>query len=250
VRNDSHGLLDILHSHGDRFLLAANMGGVPAELSALVPLIALGIFADADDAEKVGGVWLVDRASVAGRNRQQISAGRPLSPQNAWALLLAASGEDMPSDLRPSARWRVRRALELYGLDVLRPRLARRAEPCTYWALAGELRALRDRSGLVLSGPSAAATYDLGLVGSNAVDAYVPARLIESLQREHALDRVSGPASNVVLRVVPDDAWVLAGRRVAPLAAVALDLSSDVDPRAARVGADVLARLDRERKVA
>ena len=215
----------------------------PSRVRALIASGALG-------AEKVGGVWLVDRSSVAGRNRQQISAGRPLSPLNAWALLLAASGEDMPSNLGASARWRVRRALTVYGLDALRPRLARRAEPRSYWALAGELRALRDRSGLVLSGPSAAATYDLGLVGSDAVDAYVPARLIESLQREHALDRVSGPASNVVLRVVPDDAWLLAGRRFAPLAAVALDLSSEVDPRAARIGADVLARIDRERKVA
>ena len=215
----------------------------PSRVRALIASGAL-------DAEKVGGVWLVDRASVAGRNRQQISAGRPLSPQNAWALLLASSGEEMPPDLGASTRWRVRRALEVYGLDALRPRLARRAEPRTYWTLAGELRALRNREDLVLSGPSAAATYDLGLVGYNAVDAYVPARLIESLQREHALDRVPRPASNVVLRVVPDDAWLLAGRRFAPLAAVALDLSSEVDPRAARIGADVLARIDRESKVA
>jgi hypothetical protein len=35
-----------------------------------------------------------------------------------------------------------------------------------------ELRALHDRTDLVLSGPSAAAAYDLGLVGSDAVDAY------------------------------------------------------------------------------
>ena len=31
VRNSSHGLLDILHQHDDRFLLAANTGGIPAE---------------------------------------------------------------------------------------------------------------------------------------------------------------------------------------------------------------------------
>jgi len=55
VRNSSHGLLDILHSHGDRFLLAANTGGVPAELSALAPLIAIGIFADADGL--IDGTW-------------------------------------------------------------------------------------------------------------------------------------------------------------------------------------------------
>lgn len=55
VRNSSHGLLDILHSHSDRFLLATNTDGVPAELSALAPLIALGIFADADGL--IDGSW-------------------------------------------------------------------------------------------------------------------------------------------------------------------------------------------------
>ena len=77
-------------------------------------LIASGALA----AEKVGGVWLVDRASVAGRNRAHASAGRPLSPRNAWALLLAASGEALPSGLEPSVRWRLRRALEIYGLGA------------------------------------------------------------------------------------------------------------------------------------
>lgn len=207
-------------------------------------LIASGALA----AEKVGGVWLVDPASIAGRNRQQASAGRPLSPANAWALLLAASGEELPAGLEPSARWRVRRALDVYGLGALRPRLARRAEPSSYWALAGELRALRDRADLVLSGPSAAAAYDLGLVGTDAIDAYAPARLIASLQREHALERMSGPESNVILRAVPDSAWLLGDRRFAPLAAVAVDLFSYADPRAARVGAELLARIDRDRK--
>jgi hypothetical protein len=55
VRNSSHGLLDILRKHPDRFLLAANTGGLPAELSALAPLIALGIFADADGL--IDGSW-------------------------------------------------------------------------------------------------------------------------------------------------------------------------------------------------
>lgn len=55
VRNSSHGLLDILHTHDERFLLAANTGGVPAELPALAPLIALGIVSDADGL--IDGSW-------------------------------------------------------------------------------------------------------------------------------------------------------------------------------------------------
>jgi hypothetical protein len=208
-------------------------------------LIASGALA----AEKVGGVWLVDRASVAGRNRQQTSAGRPLSPVNAWALLLAASGEELPSELEPSARWRIRRALEVYGLGALRARLARRAEPSSYWGMASELRALRDHADLVLSGPSAAGAYDLGLVGPDSIDAYVSVSLIASLEREHALEPMSGPESNVILRAVPDGAWILDDRRFVPLAAVAVDLCSYADPRAARVGAELVARIDRDLKV-
>jgi hypothetical protein len=220
---------------------ADELGVNPSRVRAL---IASGVLS----AEKVGGVWLVDRTGIAGRSRQQASPGRPLLPGNAWALLLAASGEDLPSGLEASARWRIRQALKNYGLEALRPRLARRAEPASYWALPGELRALRERVDLVLSGPSSAAEHDLGLVGSDALDAYVPASLVAPLQREHVLERLSGPGSNVVLRAVPDDAWLLGGRRFAPLAAVAVDLCSYADPRAARAGAEVIARIDGERK--
>jgi excisionase family DNA binding protein len=232
-------MLDLLSVSG----AADELGVHPSRVRALIASGAL-------TAEKIGGVWLVDRAGIAGRNRQSISAGRPLTAGNAWALLLVASGEKLPAKLGASARWRIRRALETYGLHGLRPRLARRAEPSSYWALGGELRAMRDRSDLVLSGPSAATEYDLGLVGPDAIDAYVPASLFASLQREHALEQISGPESNVLLRVVPDDAWLLDGRRYAPLPAVAVDLYSYAEPRAARVGADLIARIDRDTKAA
>jgi hypothetical protein len=55
VRNSSHGVLDMLKSHDDRFLLAANTGGIPAELPALAPLIALSLLADT--AGLVDGTW-------------------------------------------------------------------------------------------------------------------------------------------------------------------------------------------------
>jgi hypothetical protein len=46
VRNSSHGLLEMLRDGDDRFLLATNTAGVPAELSAVAPLIALSLVAD------------------------------------------------------------------------------------------------------------------------------------------------------------------------------------------------------------
>jgi hypothetical protein len=55
VRNSSHGLLDILRDSPDRFLLAANTGGIPAELPALAPLICLGLVADTEGV--IDGSW-------------------------------------------------------------------------------------------------------------------------------------------------------------------------------------------------
>lgn len=228
-------LLDVPHA-------ARELGVNPSRVRALIAAGAL-------DAQKIGGRWLVDWASVAARGREASSAGRPLAPRNAWGMLLVASGEEMPAGLDPVARWRIGQALRVHGLAELRARLARRAELRRYWALPGELRALHNREGLVLSGSSAAGAYDLKLVAPDTIDAYVPARLLERLERDHALESASASQSNVVLRAVPADAWLLDDRRVAPLAAVALDLSAYPDPRSARVGAEVLARLDREREV-
>lgn len=55
IRNSSHGVLEVLRDHDDRFLLAANTGGIPAELPALAPLIALGLFADVESL--IDGSW-------------------------------------------------------------------------------------------------------------------------------------------------------------------------------------------------
>ncbi|MGB0095878.1 MAG: hypothetical protein WBP81_25480 [Solirubrobacteraceae bacterium] len=64
------------------------------------------------------------------------------------------------------------------------------------------------------------------------------------VERAHALQPAAGAEANVVLRLVPDDAWpLLAGRRLAPLAAVAIGLAKDPDPRAARVGREVIAQI-------
>jgi len=48
VRNSSHGLLDVLRDHPDRYLLATNTGGIPAEFPALVALIGIALIADVE----------------------------------------------------------------------------------------------------------------------------------------------------------------------------------------------------------
>jgi excisionase family DNA binding protein len=195
-------------------------------------------------ARKIGGVWLIDRASVERRREHPVPAGRPLSASNAWRVLLLASGEDVGKDVGPVARWRVRDALGRRGLDGLQRLLRRHAEVHTFWGLPGELRRVRERDDVMLSGTSAAGGHHLDLLSGDRVDVYVSGSRASGVERAHALAPAPGAVANVVLRLVPDDVWpLLAGRRLAPLAAVAIALAEDPDPRAARVGREVIARI-------
>jgi hypothetical protein len=200
-------------------------------------------------ADKVAGRWLVHWDSVVTRRREPTPPGRPMAAHNAWALLLAASGEPFPDGLDPATRWRLRQALQHPGLVAIRGRLERRAQIQRYWALPGELRALRNSKNISLTGSSA--TKDLGLVAPDTIDAYLPADRLANVIAEHGLQQAPGVGEdNVILRAVPVDAWRLDGRESAPIAAVALDLSFYPDSRSARVGHELLAKLDSELQTA
>jgi hypothetical protein len=198
-------------------------------------------------ADKVAGRWLVHWDSVVARRREPMPPGRPMAAHNAWALLLAASGEPFPEGLDPATRWRLRQALQHQGLVAIRARLERRAQVQRCWALPGELRALRKNKDIVLTGSSAA--HGLGLAAPDTIDAYLSADRLATVIAEHELQQASGVGEdNVILRAVPMEAWWLSERESAPIAAVALDLSFYPDSRSARAGHRSLARLDRERR--
>ena len=99
------------------------------------------------------------------------------------------------------------------------------------------------------SGISAAAAYGLDLVAGAEIDGYVRAGDLAAIEREHALEPAAGMEGNVLLRVVPDPAWHLS-RRLAPLAAVAIDLSEDADARSIRAGKKAIDRIERKLKQA
>ena len=102
-----------------------------------------------------------------------------------------------------------------------------------------ELRALRERSDVLLTGPSAADV--VGLLGeASAVEFYAPAGRREAVVVEHALMAGQGA---ITVRWVPDEVWAeLDGaERVAPRAAVLVDLLESEDPRARREAARALA---------
>ncbi|HEX3735305.1 MAG TPA: helix-turn-helix domain-containing protein [Solirubrobacterales bacterium] len=197
---------------------------------------------------KVGGRWLVDGAAVADRRRSPRPAGRPLSPSNAWAALFISSGEEAPW-LGAQALWRVRQSLKARGLSELKPRLIQRAGPKRFLAHPGELKRLRSRPNLVKSGISAAAAYDIDLVAGAEVDGYVRASDLAAIERKHALEPAEGLEGNILLRVVPDHSWHLSGR-LAPLAAVAIDLSEEADARSIRAGKEAINRIERKLKQA
>ena len=212
---------------------ARELGLDPSRVRALIAGGALR-------ADKLGGRWLVHWESVVARQRAPVPPGRPFAPHNALALLLEASGESVPGKIEPVARWRRRQALQHGGLLAIARRLDRRARVQQFWSLPGELRALRGDDALVLTGSSAAGALRLELAAPDAIDAYLPLRRLDQIVSGHALQEAPSSQANVTLRAVPDEAWLLDGRRIAPRAAVALDLTSYVDPRSSRVGTELL----------
>lgn len=194
-------------------------------------------------AVKVGGRWLLERGEVERRQRQRPLKGRPFAAHNAWALLRLASGED-PEGIDPVSRSRLRRALALEGLEELGPRLSRRADSKFYDAHPGEIPYVMADQRFVASGISAAGGHGLDLVSGSEADGYIRAGELQIFENDHAL-RPGGEGSNVRLRVVPDSAWRLMPEegRVAPLAAVAVDLAEEMDPRSAAAGRAALKAL-------
>jgi excisionase family DNA binding protein len=185
------------------------------------------------EAEKVQGRWLVDQESldrVAGARRR---AGPPWSPVLAWAYLLYREGDPHALDgLSRVARHRVRRRAEVpLALDDLAALAARRAKPWRCRAHASVVEELMAAG--VPSGLSAAEALGVGLgvrAGEHA-DVYLPQSRAQRLIDELALAPARGAQVNAILRAVPDSAWRLDHRRIAPVLAVALDLGEHGDAR-------------------
>ena len=193
-------------------------------------------------AVKLGRDWRLDEREVLRLARRGDRSGRPLSPAMAWVVLLLASGDESAADrLAGSLRYRARARqwLREHPLAAHADRLRNRADRELFEAHPSELPRLRDRSDVVLSGVSAADA--VGLLGeATTVELYARVSDRDSMIDEHAL--LSG-AGDVTVRWVPDDVWRvldLAGR-VAPRAAVLVDLLESEDPRARREAARALA---------
>jgi excisionase family DNA binding protein len=193
-------------------------------------------------AVKLGRDWRVDEREVLRLARRGDGAGRPLSPAMAWAVLLLASDDESAADRlagAPRYRARARQWLREHPLADHADRLRERARREVFDAHPSELRSLRERSDILLSGASVAEV--VGLLGeASAVEFYAPAGRREAVVAEHAL--MAGPGA-VTVRWVPDEVWAEldAAGCVAPRAAVLVDLLESEDPRARREAARALA---------
>lgn len=192
-----------------------------------------------------GRQWLVDAGSLDDLKRNRPAPGRPMSPDVAWSVLLAASGD------RAGAReavdddryfYRALNWLLRHSLADDRSRLRLRARPERFHVHPAELRRIADRPDVLRTGIAAGA--QAGLVGNGkALEVYAPASHRHQLLREHALEPGDGP---VLIRWAPDVLWELLDRDgdgQAPRAAVLLDLLEASDPRARREARRALAEL-------
>ncbi len=189
-------------------------------------------------AVRVGRNWALDRSSLWSHGRRR--AGRPISADNAWALLALLSGSRAPwVDIFSRSRLK-RRLLDLQWLDHALQWSEPRAAVHSWRVLPSDLPKLHDyrlvRSGLAAQIPG----LDIVPMGDE-VDGYVSSRALTQIEKRFQPSK-STDNPNVVLRV-PSQPWVLSQGTAAPPAVVAADLLAHPDSRVARAGRTLLQSL-------
>lgn len=166
---------------------------------------------------RFGNAWAVPRDAIVARRHQANRRGRPLGPKRAWEEILAEN-VDLGAIGRYGERGEVRR----------------------YQIGRGDLAHLAEQEAVLVSGVAGAVGHGelLSSDGSESVFYLADSMVGRLLSMVAAVPAALGP---VIVRVVPDDAWALlidtrlaspdVGSRLAPRAAVALDLMESGDPR-------------------
>jgi hypothetical protein len=166
-------------------------------------------------AQKVAGIWVIDPADVI-PVRVRTGAGRPVSPESAWSLLLMShftsqAMRDAGDALRPVARARARARSRAHDLSQavldqdleglvrgLRKFLGNRATRLTYRAAGRDLEDLREDPRLHPSGVSAPSST---VAAGGLVEGYVCYLCVDAIVEDHLLDKVSAASANVILHV-------------------------------------------------
>ena len=166
---------------------------------------------------RFGNAWAVSRGSIDSRRQLSNRRGRPLNAARAWEAIALVE-----VDLSNISKYRNRGAIHRYEMS------------------RADLEFVSEQDGALVSGAVAANGHGELLRGDDAVAyLYVSASLNNEMGALVAA--VPDQFGSVILRVVPDDVWPIAEgvavdqgeakERLAPPAAVALDLMDSGDPR-------------------
>ncbi len=196
-------------------------------------IIASGVL----KARKLGGQWLVEGASLERLAKRERPRGRPYSAGRAWGLLMLADGRE-PEWLSASERSLLRRRLREYDFKEMLPRFYGRAEVLRFRAHPSDLDRIANESGVVRSGISAVEHHGLDLIPREELDLYVPAKNIAKLKRKYFLQSSEKP--NLNIRSIAELWPFNDSEKIAPLPVVGIDLALGDDPRAQRVGQQIL----------
>jgi excisionase family DNA binding protein len=198
-------------------------------------------------AKRLGRSWFIEKDALERFRRKPRGQGRPLSADNAWALLALLDGvnpKGVPSDVRSRLRRYVRDPdwlLRVVGHSEPRSRVL------SLWVPPEDVKALGGyplvRSGLSAGG--AVSRLDVIPRQDESLDAYASEQLADEIEKrffpEHG---VSDPS--VILRV-PVVPWILEHGDEAPFSVVAADLLDHSDPRVRRAASAGLRSLSRGR---
>lgn len=151
-------------------------------------------------ASKVGSQWVIDNSQL--RYRGNLS--RPLNPKMAKALLQVLSGEEVPADLDPSEKSRIRdRVVLIKNTDdpaqIIRSWLRNRAQKVELSANPEDLQKLRISKKIVLSGVSSSKSK---ISDSNFVEAYIEESFLKDFKKKYLL--VDSDKPNVILHLVQE----------------------------------------------
>jgi len=207
--------------NGQRFRALASAGRLPAH--------------------KIGRVWVID-SDLLPDPAERPGPGRPLSADNAWAILAILAGERAEWVADPSVLSRLRRRCrDSQQLIASLRHGVSRAQILRFRFLPHDLELLSQRADLVRSGLSANDPHINIRSRPDEVDAYIDEKSLDRIVEEFR--PIGDPdRPNAVLRI-PSRSWVLGRGNPAPSSVVAADLLSHEDARVHRAARHALQRL-------
>jgi excisionase family DNA binding protein len=169
-------------------------------------------------ARRIGGRLVIEEDALRAVIRER-PAGRPVSPELAWAIALAAEGSK-PGWLSPVQRSRAAKVLSSSEPVAVRAKLARRAEIARYHATDRGLGIVGGHLESRSAGHSLADVLPIDLLVPGVIERYIPRSEMHELVRLCPLiPDLSNP--NVILHVMEDALWedIRALDHIPPLAA-------------------------------